>query len=1256
MRTTIWAAVVAIAIGGGTFETGPAGLPAGQQLMGGERDWPMWRHDPAHTSQTAHQLPDDLTLHWSRHVPAPQPAWPESQFKLDFDRDHHLVCADGKLVYGSTADGSITAVDVASGKMLWQFFTDGPVRFSPVVDNERVLAVSDDGRLYCLDLASGQHRWSVLGGPERRHIIGNNRLGSMWPARGGVVVHDGKAYFAAGIWPSLGVFIRAVDVATGAVLWTNSTTGSQYVTHPHNADSFGTISPQGHLAIEGDHLIVPGGRTLPAVFDLASGELVQFTFGGKGEGGHAVLVLDEAYVVRGELFETRTGKSLGNLSADIAVADGTLGKESKNWILTAAGAIVEKKSVDRRGKPQVERTYQRGTVRKIDMGTALQPQLVAGETVFASQGTMVYAYRLAAAEGRASKVWESDLGDNVLSMIVANERLIVATAERISCFGATATAPQGPPRQWTTIDGPTSFVTSQEATRGEDLSAVLGQHAAGQQGYALSIGVPSDATLRSILGHSELHVIVAEPDSGIANQFRRRVARTGWLGTRLTVVNDDTTSGRFPPYIATLAFCEQPRSWSREPLQALYQCLRPYGGALILRGDQSIHQRIESYAAASPSAEPTSSAAASFYGAAVERLDGFTAIYRRGPLKGAGVWTHQNGDASASSVSQDDRVKTPLGLLWFGGPPNDKVLPRHGHGPTPQVAGGRLVIEGADMLRCVDVYTGRVWWEREFPGLGAYYDNTAHHPGAGEIGSNYVTLPDSVYVIYGDKLLSLDATTGQTVREFQLPGAAQPERWGSLLVEDDRLVVTGSPVAIPGFKVSKGDQPPDPAPPIPLEEALRPAKYSSASRMIYAFDRHTGALSWARAADRSFRHNAICAADGKLFCIDALSPEQAAFLRRRGVQFPQGGTLLALDLRDGELVWHTTDNVFGTFLNYSREHGILLQGGSAFRDRAADEIGTGMVAYRGETGEVVWSDLEMKYNGPCLLLGDRIITNGNGGFELELLTGRRTGWSYTRMYGCNTAVGSKNLLTFRSGAAGFFDLAQDSGTGNFGGFRSSCTSNLIVADGVLNAPDYTRTCVCAYQMQASLALIHMPDVESWTFGHQSYLDRPVAALGINLAGPGDRRDDAGTLWFDFPAVGGPSPKLKLVTDPATPKQFAQHSSLMERHPDRWIAASGLRGVRRLQCSVPLTGKRATVQLVFSEPDNVAVGERVFSVYVQGQEVVAALDIAKSAEGPNRTIVRDFADVLLDGELTIELKPQDGSLPAVISGIGIRVVD
>ena len=93
------------------------------------------------------------------------------------------------------------------------------------------------------------------------------------------------------------------------------------------------------------------------------------------------------------------------------------------------------------------------------------------------------------------------------------------------------------------------------------------------------------------------------------------------------------------------------------------------------------------------------------------------------------------------------------------------------------------------------------------------------------------------------------------------------------------------------------------------------------------------------------------------------------------------------------------------------------------------------------------------------------------------------------------------MLTFRSGAAGYYDLLNDGGTGNFGGFKSGCTSNLVVANGVLNAPDYTRTCSCAYQNQTSLALVHMPQVDLWSvddFASNHQLKEPIKHLGINF--------------------------------------------------------------------------------------------------------------------------------------------------------------
>ena len=102
--------------------------------------------------------------------------------------------------------------------------------------------------------------------------------------------------------------------------------------------------------------------------------------------------------------------------------------------------------------------------------------------------------------------------------------------------------------------------------------------------------------------------------------------------------------------------------------------------------------------------------------------------------------TEPNVMAANTCVSPDELVKAPLGLLWFGGPSNEAVLPRHGHGPPEQVIGGRLFIEGPDMIRAVDVYTGRLLWEVRLEDVGKNYDYTSHEPGANALGTKLIVL------------------------------------------------------------------------------------------------------------------------------------------------------------------------------------------------------------------------------------------------------------------------------------------------------------------------------------------------------------------------------------------------------------------------------------------------------------------------------------------------------------------------------------
>ncbi|MFO0970073.1 MAG: malectin domain-containing carbohydrate-binding protein [Gemmataceae bacterium] len=366
------------------------------------------------------------------------------------------------------------------------------------------------------------------------------------------------------------------------------------------------------------------------------------------------------------------------------------------------------------------------------------------------------------------------------------------------------------------------------------------------------------------------------------------------------------------------------------------------------------------------------------------------------------------------------------------------------------------------------------------------------------------------------------------------------------------------------------------------------------------------------------------------------------------------------DLASGKEAWSSEEDVFGTWLSYSEKHDILIESGRVARDTLFDEP-KGMRAYSG-VGKVLWSD--KGYSGPAMIHGDDIL-QGQGGCDLKTgklkmrvdpISGLPVPWTWVRNYGCNTPAASEHLLTFRSGAAGFFDLCHDGGTGNLGGFRSSCTNNLIVAGGLLTAPDYTRTCTCSYQNQTSVALIHMPEVEVWTSYGTKEVKGAIKRLGVNFGAPGDRMADDGTLWLEYPSVGGTSPALAIKTKPAKLETFRRHSSVVEG-PLPWVGSSGVRGLEQFTLTLDKFArgaKKYTVRLYFAEPDDLVPGQRVFRVEIQGKARIDALDVVREAGGPRRSLVKEFRGVSLHDELFLKLTPAPGSpVPsAILNGLEI----
>jgi hypothetical protein len=287
------------------------------------------------------------------------------------------------------------------------------------------------------------------------------------------------------------------------------------------------------------------------------------------------------------------------------------------------------------------------------------------------------------------------------------------------------------------------------------------------------------------------------------------------------------------------------------------------------------------------------------------------------------------------------------------------------------------------------------------------------------------------------------------------------------------------------------------------------------------------------------------------------------------------------------------------------------------------------------------------------------------------ITGLDETRAYLKTYGCDKiAADYGHILTMRSGTAAYYDKRIESGTMNISGMRSGCRNSIIAADGVLALPSWTGNCTCNYPIFTSLALVHVDaNREQWSAWGYVPQGGAVRRVGINFGAPGDRAAPEGTLWLDYPSVGGPSPDVPVSISPKTAKPYYRHSLWSQGGQGRpWVTASGLAGVRQVRITpvvrrsmAPVKSKPTrtnsikakpikprpsyTVRLYFAAPDS---APRVFSVAIQGRQVLTNFDVAKAAGGPMRGIVKEFKNISVKRDVTITLTPSKGQ--PIISGV------
>ena len=484
---------------------------------------------------------------------------------MPYDRSFEPIILGQTLYIGFNDCDKVAAFDLKTGRQKWEYFVDGPVRLPLAGWQDKIYFSSDDGMVYCLSAAEGKLLWKFAGMPDSRKILGNKRLISMWPARGGVVIADGILYFANSIWPMMGTFIYALDAETGAVIWRNEETGADFIRQPHNYPAFAGIAPQGVFAVCGNNLLVPGGRSVPACFDLSTGKMHYYHLAKYGKTGGAFICATDSVFFNHDrdkmvnMFNLNTGELM-------------VRRPGKYPVITEKMTYFSGTTISGRNSTQPDSVCWEI---KADASGDL---ILAGNHLFAGGNNTITMLERRDDEIEPKMIWRKQIDGQVSRLIAANNYLIAVTEDgKIAAFSREKEKVryyQKKHEVWEPSDHlirKVNLILSETNTR---------------DGYALLYGIGDGDLLAALTLHSDLMVIGIDPDIQKIDELRQRYNTMGLYGKRITLLQGNLNSVKFPPYFSSLTIVGDFSSAGFLPDQASFEKLiwtaRPYDGKIWL--------------------------------------------------------------------------------------------------------------------------------------------------------------------------------------------------------------------------------------------------------------------------------------------------------------------------------------------------------------------------------------------------------------------------------------------------------------------------------------------------------------------------------------------------------------------------------------------------------------------------------------------------------------------------------------------------
>ncbi|MCT4586943.1 MAG: PQQ-binding-like beta-propeller repeat protein [Carboxylicivirga sp.] len=1156
----------------------------------------------------------------------------------DYDHAYYPIIIGENLYYGSSADDAIHCLDAKTGVEKWQFTTGGPVRIAPTYYQGKLYFGSDDGYVYCIDAQSARLKWKFSAGDAKaQKVLNNGRLISFWPVRTGVIIEDGIAYFGASLLPWKQSYICALDADNGS-----SNEKGCYVKEVFDMTFEGAMASTGELLIQPQgriapsfikksngekkgqlpgtggcfvlvtpekHIVHPKSSRAASISEYVDKETPDYlSFKG---GKEMVIKGDTSFIISDHAvsaFNRKTKKTIwvrrsyeahrilqsGNAlyigSVDtvfaLSMVNGLpLWKQKVNgvvqamamaqnalYISTNEGSITcfkaggANNSLFNQNKDKIAVIETIEDEKSTDVLEQNQHLLLGPEIKSISPDSVLLSFQTS----QASKYflnWVMAEGDTLNYTFDKGKKhqvkLVVRKGykyayELIDENGKSGTYEYDNFLNFKRAAVDFSKCNSDDTTVSEVLSWLKSTEV-NDNGLALVLSDDESDVPLSVAKHSQLDVIVLSDDASDVKDIRKEWQTKAVYSRKLNAQEvENLEKVPVSSHLANLVWVEDA---SLTVADEVIRLVAPRGMAFVAKADKQWLK-----------------AANDLWQVDLEEKPNGLLLIKH-PFETEGEWTHQYGRADNSAFGGESLWGSTRAedfeIQWMGRPGPRFQTDRNGRKPSPLAVNGRMFVQGNQRIAAVNVYNGAILWSKDMPGLRRM---NMHRD-----CSNWAADATSVYLAKADKLIRLDAKTGQMKAYYEVD--TKDSDWGYVGLGNDLMIGSKVPhgAAYTDFHGGGGDG--------WYDSKTGENTHKVLSYELFALSKASGQKRWAYQPQGHVINSTITIEGTTVSFIETVTRKLTSSKRGDDGIF-KNISLVRLDMSTGKVLWR---------------HKVIHQSGISMYSMAAGSNKIVVVSshdwkymiytYDGTTGKLLWEKEQPWFHGDHgahfsrpAIAGNRLVVKP---MQYQLDSGEAIEFNVPKSgHGCASYALTEQAIFYRGGSVTQFNFDTREFS-RWDRLRPDCWISTIPAQGMVLSPEGGGGCSCGNWLETSMVLApksyapltintiqDKPDYKEETYGKYTQKYQPNEfgdSLTIKLlVKPGVKADVYYTLDGSQPDRNSEKYKAPFVITQSSHLRVVMYAG--EKHYERTREFTRLRPVPQIERQRTIT--KGTMEVKF----------------------------------------------------------------------------